>query len=131
MEETIRQCERDGFVTTLLNRRRYIPEINSRNNSMRMFAQRQAINTPVQGSAADLMKLAMVHIHEKIQKQHLKSKMISTVHDEIVFDVPQEEKGAVVKMIRREMEHALELSVPVKVSVKAGGNWLEMEEVIA
>jgi DNA polymerase-1 len=131
MEETIRQCERDGFVTTLLNRRRYIPEINSRNNSMRMFAQRQAINTPVQGSAADLMKLAMVHIHEKIQKQHLKSKMISTVHDEIVFDVPQEEKGAVVKMIRREMEHALELSVPVKVSVKAGVNWLEMEEVIA
>lgn len=131
MEETIRQCERDGFVTTLLKRRRYIPEINNRNNSMRMFARRQAINTPVQGSAADLMKLAMVHIHEKIQTQRLRSKMISTVHDELVFDVPKEERGGMVEMIRQEMEHALELSVPVKVSVKAGINWLEMEEVTA
>lgn len=131
MEETIRRCERDGFVTTLLNRRRYIPEITSRNNSMRLFAQRQAINTPVQGSAADLMKLSMVRIHEKIQEQGLRSRMISTVHDELVFDVPQDEKKALVDMVRREMEHALELSVPVKVSIKVGANWLEMEEVVA
>ncbi len=129
MEETIRRCERDGFVTTLLNRRRYIPEISSRNNSVRLFAQRQAINTPVQGSAADLMKLAMVHIHQRIQERGLMSKMISTVHDELVFDVPKDEKKALVEMVRREMEHSLALSVPVKVSVKAGANWLEMEEV--
>src|SRR3989338_2163585 len=136
MENTIRQCEERGFVTTLLNRRRYIPQITSPNNSMRLFAQRQAVNTPVQGSAADLIKLAMVHIHREIEgrrlappKAGLACRMLITVHDELVFDAPEDEIGVLIGLIRNCMEHALELTVPVKVSIKAGPNWLDMKDV--
>lgn len=129
MEETVRRCEEDGFVTTLLNRRRYIPEITSKNNSLRMFAQRQAVNTPVQGSAADLMKLAMITIHQEMKKRGLASGILITVHDELVFDVPRTEEKELIPLIRQRMEHCLELSVPVKVNVKAGMNWLEMKEI--
>lgn len=130
MEEQIEQCERCGFVVTILNRRRYIPEIASENQSIRQFAQRQAINTPVQGSAADLIKLAMVQIHEGIKKRKLGSSMIMTVHDELVFDALKEEQKTMVALIKDTMEHALDLSVPIKVSVKVGPNWLELKETI-
>jgi len=129
MDDEILKCEKDGYVTTLLNRRRYIPEIQSQNAAMKQFAQRQAINTPVQGSAADLMKLAMINIQNEIEKCKLKGKMISTVHDELVFEAPQNEKKEMVDLVRYQMEHAVELAVPVKVSVKIGKNWLEMEEI--
>ncbi|HCI45374.1 MAG TPA: DNA polymerase I [Candidatus Omnitrophica bacterium] len=136
MDNAIRQCEEKGFVTTLLNRRRYIPEINSPNESMKQFARRQAINTPVQGSAADLMKLAMIDIHREIKKRKLASQILITVHDELVLDVPGEEKEEVVELLRGRMEHPfvspeatqMELSVPIKVSVKTGANWLETKE---
>ncbi len=129
MDSAIRQCEEKGFVTTLLNRRRYIPEINSPNESMKQFAQRQAINTPVQGSAADLMKLAMIDIHRELKTRKLESQILITVHDELVLDVPNKEKNEIVGLLRERMEHPLELSVPIKVSVKAGTNWLETKEV--
>lgn len=137
MDNAIRQCQEKGFVTTLLNRRRYIPEINSSNESMKQFAQRQAINTPVQGSAADLMKLAMIDIHRELKKRKLASQILITVHDELVLDVPNHEKEAIVELLRERMEHPfvlpearrMELSVPIKVSVKTGANWLEMKEV--
>ena len=128
MDNAIRQCQEKGFVTTLLNRRRYIPEINSPNESMKQFAQRQAINTPVQGSAADLMKLAMIDIHREIKKRKLSSQILITVHDELVPDVPNKEKDEIVELLRERMEHPLELSVPIKVSVKTGANWLETKE---
>ncbi len=129
MDDAIRQCQEKGFVTTLLSRRRYIPEINSPNESMKQFAQRQAINTPVQGSAADLMKLAMIDIHRELKKRKLSSQILITVHDELVLDVPGEEKEEIIELLRERMEHPLELSVPIKVSVKTGANWLETKEI--
>ena len=129
MDDEIRRCEEMGYVKTILNRRRYIPEIKSQNNGVRQFAQRQAINTPVQGAAADLIKLAMINIQEEIKAKKLKSKMISTVHDELIFEVPSSEKSIMIDLIRYQMEHAVELAVPVEVSVKVGKNWLEMEAV--
>jgi DNA polymerase-1 len=129
MQNTVALCEGQGYVVTLLNRRRYLPQINSSNHSLKQFAERQAVNTPVQGSAADLIKLAMIHIQSELKKNHLRSKMIITVHDELVFDAAVEEKDEMVHIIREYMEHPLELLVPVKVSVKSGPNWLDMEEI--
>jgi len=129
MDNEIKKCEQKGYVLTILNRRRYIPEIKSSNPNLRQFAQRQAINTPVQGSAADLIKLAMLNIQKAIEKEKWSSKMISTVHDELVFEAPVTEKKRLADMVRKNMEHAVELDVPIKVSVKAGKNWLEMSEV--
>ena len=129
MDEQIQKCEKDGFVTTLLNRRRYIPEINNSNMAIRQFAQRQAINTPVQGSAADLIKLAMIQIAKAIDEQKLASRMIITVHDELVFDVRKDEEESLAKLIREKMENTLPLSVPIKVTLKKGKNWLETTEV--
>ncbi|MDP8266080.1 MAG: DNA polymerase I [Candidatus Aceula meridiana] len=129
MQKEIKKAEKDGFVITLLNRRRYIPEIHSDNMSIRQFAQRQAINTPVQGSAADLIKLAMIQVQEKIDIEDLKSRMTITVHDELVFDVLKSEKERMMVLIKKEMEGPLKLSVPIKVSVKAGQNWLDLSEV--
>ena len=129
MDDTIKECEEQGFVRTLLNRRRYIPEIRSKNMSVRQFAQRQAINTPVQGSAADLMKLAMINIQNDLEKRKLESEMIITVHDELVFDVVKKEQDEVAGLVRSLMETPLRLSVPVTVTVKIGSNWLEMREI--
>ncbi|HOY10797.1 MAG TPA: DNA polymerase, partial [Candidatus Omnitrophota bacterium] len=107
----------------------YIPDILSRNMAVRQFAQRQAINTPVQGTAADLIKLAMIRIFEEMDRQGLRSRMIITVHDELVFDAPDDEKGRLIPLIRDYMENALTLDVPIKVSIKCGANWLQMEKV--
>jgi len=129
MDEEIKKCEDKGYVLTLLNRRRYIPEINNKNIGIRQFAQRQAINTPVQGSAADLIKMAMVNVQNEIEKRSLSSRMLITVHDELVFDVTKEEKEEMFELIKELMEHPLELSVPIKVSIKTGPNWLDMKEI--
>ena len=129
MDHTIEQCEEKGFVLTLFGRRRYIPEIKSSNRSIRQFAQRQAINTPVQGSAADLIKLSMVNIQKEIEARKLKSRMIMTVHDELVFDAPKKEVEEMVELVRYQMEHPLKLVVDIKTSVKVGKNWLDLEEV--
>ena len=128
-ERTIHECEEKGFVVTLLNRRRYIPEIKSENMAIRQFAQRQAINTPVQGSAADLIKLAMIRIQEEVEKKKLASRMIITVHDELVFDVPTKEEKILVQLVRHHMENTLSLSVPIIATIKKGKNWLETKEI--
>ena len=127
MDGEIKKCEKQGYVLTLLNRRRYIPEINAQNGAMKQFAQRQAINTPVQGSAADLMKLAMINIQKEIEERKLNTKMISTVHDELVFETTKGDEAETIDLIRYQMEHAVDLNVPVTVSVKVGKNWLEMK----
>ncbi len=129
MDAQIKECEANGYVTTLLHRRRYIPDIQSSSLSIRQFAQRQAINTPVQGTAADLIKLAMIRIYEAINKNDLRSKMIITVHDELVFDALQDEKDRLISLIKDHMEHTLTLDVPIKVSIKTGKNWLETKKV--
>ncbi len=130
MQSEIEKARENGFVLTLFNRRRYIPEIHSDNMMIRQFAERQAINTPVQGSAADLIKLAMINVQEAIERNKLKSKITITVHDELVFDVLKSEKDEMIHLIKEEMEGPLKLSVPIKVSIKAGNNWLETKEVI-
>jgi DNA polymerase-1 len=125
LEGLVEGARRDGYVTTILNRRRYIPEIGSKNNSVRQFAERAAINAPIQGSAADLIKIAMINIHNVIREKKLKSKMILQVHDELIFEVPPEEEEEMKKLVKTRMEDVVKLNVPVKVQVKAGGNWLE------
>ncbi len=123
----IERAKNDGFVTTIMGRRRYVPEILSKNMMLRQFAERQAVNTPIQGSASDLIKLAMIDIHKEFKVRKLKSKMILQIHDELLFDVEKAELEELTALVRERMENVLKLDVPVKVDVKAGDNWLEME----
>ncbi|HID94803.1 MAG TPA: DNA polymerase I [Candidatus Latescibacteria bacterium] len=125
IDETIKMAREKGYVTTMLGRRRYLPEIGSTNNRVREFAERTAVNTPIQGTAADLIKMAMINIHRRLKEEELKTKMILQVHDELVFEVPRGELDVVRRLIVEEMEGALELSVPIKVDVGVGDNWLE------
>ncbi len=116
-----------GFVTTLLERRRYIPQIESPNENVRQFAQRIAINAPVQGSASDLIKAAMIEIYRELKVKGLATKMLLQVHDELVFSVPEEELEEVKVIVKDKMENVIKLKVPIKVSIKVGKNWLEMK----
>lgn len=125
MEEVVKQAKRDGFVTTLLYRRRYLPEINSRNFNLRSFAERTAMNTPIQGSAADIIKKAMIEMAEKLRVEGLKSKLLLQVHDELIFEVPQDEIEIMNKLVPEVMESAVELSVPLKVDVDHGDTWYD------
>ena len=120
-------ASRNGYVTTLLGRRRYIPEIKSENAQGRSFAERTAVNTPIQGSAADLIKLAMINLGGTLRK--FDAKMILQVHDELVFEVAGKSRAALAGAVKGVMENAMTLKVPVRVSVKSGRNWLEMEKV--
>ncbi len=129
MDEQIDFCQTNGYVLTLFDRRRYIPEINSKNNGIRQFAQRQAINTPVQGSAADLMKMAMIDVQSELEAKKYKSRMLITVHDELVFEVDAKEKSKLPTRVKQIMEQTVDLSIPIKVDVKVGNNWLEMERL--
>jgi DNA polymerase-1 len=122
---TIAFAHQHGFVTTLLNRRRYLPEIRSDNRNIREFGERTAVNTPIQGTAADLIKLAMIRIADRLRKDSRKSKMILQIHDELVFETPDSEVEKLSAMVKKEMEGAISLSVPVKVDVGFGANWFE------
>jgi DNA polymerase-1 len=124
LENLIEKARKDGYVTTLLGRRRYIPEIDSPNRQKREFAERVAINTPHQGSAADLIKVVMIVIARELKDK--KSKMILQVHDELVFEVHKPELDEVKAMVKDKMENTIRLKVPVKVDIKVGKNWLEM-----
>jgi DNA polymerase-1 len=118
-------ARRDGFVCTLLNRRRYLPELKSKIPSVRQFAERMAINTPIQGTAADLIKVAMVNIDHLLKKKNLSARLIMQVHDELVVEAPAKEKEAVMKLVKKEMEEVIKLKVPLKVEIAAGKNWDE------
>ncbi|MDD5128288.1 MAG: DNA polymerase I [Candidatus Omnitrophica bacterium] len=129
IDAQIHKARSEGFVTTLMGRRRYIPEINSKNMGIRQFAERQAVNTPIQGTASDLIKMAMVKISERIKKSGLKSKMILQIHDELVFDLPVKELDVLARIVKEEMEQVKKLDVPIKIDMKKGKNWLDMEAV--
>ncbi|MFQ6093707.1 MAG: DNA polymerase, partial [bacterium] len=122
---TVQRAKELGYVTTLLNRRRYLPEINSEDRRKREFAERTAINTPIQGTAADLIKVAMIKISGRLKEKGLKTKMILQVHDELVFEVPVGELETASELIKEEMERAIALSVPVKADIGSGRNWYE------
>ncbi len=124
MDNCIEQAKQKGYVTTMFGRKRYLPDIHSANSLVRGFAERNAINSPIQGSAADIIKIAMINIHSKLQKDY-KTKMILQVHDELIFDVYQPELEDVKILIINEMENAAKLRVPLTVDSGIGNNWLE------
>lgn len=125
MDESIQRAREKGFVETILGRRRYLPEIHSRNAVVRGFAERNAINAPIQGSAADIIKIAMISIHKQMRDQNMASNMILQVHDELIFDAVPGEGEALKKLIRSNMEQAMKLQVPLEVDMGSGRNWLE------
>jgi DNA polymerase-1 len=126
IDATLAQVRRDGKVKTLFGRVRPIPDINSKNSNLRGFAERTAVNTPLQGTAADLIKLAMIRIDEEIGKRNLNSRMTLQVHDELVFEVPETEVDAMKSMVREHMESAHELAVPLRVELGVGPNWRDL-----
>jgi DNA polymerase I len=125
MSSQVDFARENGYVETVLNRRRYLKDINSRNAMVRGAAERNAVNAPIQGSAADIIKLAMINIHKKFEVANFKSKMILQVHDELVFDAHKDELEIIKPIIKHEMEHAFSLKVPLDVEIGLGNNWLE------
>ena len=125
MNFSIEKARENEFVATILGRRRYLKDINSRNSMLRAMAERSAINAPIQGSAADIIKKAMIDVQSEMEKQNLKSKMLLQVHDELVFDMHKEEESVLKNLVKQNMENAVELDVPLIVDLGIGNNWLE------
>jgi DNA polymerase I len=127
LEATKQRARKRGCVQTILGRRRFLPEINSANRMVREAAERMAINAPVQGSSADIIKVAMINLHREMEKRKLKSKMLLQIHDELLFEVPESEVEEMKSLVGDLMPHAVELSVPVKIDIRLGRNWAEMK----
>jgi DNA polymerase-1 len=126
MDETVENARKNGFVTTLLGRKRYLRDIDSRSSLARSNAERIAINTPIQGTAADMIKMAMIHIHEIFKEKAFESRMILQVHDELVFDAHKDELETIKPIIEEHMKNALPgLKVPILVGMGEGKDWLE------
>jgi DNA polymerase I len=125
MERVKDKAKQDGFVETIMGRRRYLRDINSANATVRAFAERNAINAPIQGTAADMIKLAMIRVDKRMRQEQLRSKMLIQVHDELLFDVHKEELDVMVELVKYEMENAMLLKVPVIAEAGWGDNWLE------
>ncbi|MDD3766809.1 MAG: DNA polymerase I [Eubacteriales bacterium] len=125
MTDIVEKGKADGYVTTLLGRRRYLPELQTGNFITRSHGERMALNTPIQGTAADIIKVAMVRVHRRLKSEGLKSKLILTVHDELIVEAPKSEVETVKDILKSEMESALELSVPLKVDISVGKTWYE------
>jgi DNA polymerase-1 len=128
LELTKEQAHKMGYVQTILGRKRMIPEINAANRMVREGAERMAINMPVQGTSADIIKKAMINLHREMIQRKLKSKMLLQVHDELVFEVPESEMAEMRQLVPEMMVNAIQLSIPLKVDVKTGRNWGEMEK---
>ncbi|NPV89688.1 MAG: DNA polymerase I [Firmicutes bacterium] len=127
MEDIVRQARDQGYVTTLLNRRRYLPELFSSNRTVRGFGERAALNTPIQGTASDIIKVAMLKVEEMIERQGFKARMLLQVHDELIFEAPPEELAGLAAGVREAMESAVELKVPLVADLKYGPNWYDMQ----
>jgi DNA polymerase-1 len=129
MQDIVEFGKKYGYVETLLKRRRYLPDLNARNKNVQAFAKRMALNTPIQGTSADIIKLAMLQVHEALQTKKLKARMLLQVHDELVLEVPKSELPEAAALVCECMENACELKVPLKVSLEAGDNWYDMQEL--
>jgi DNA polymerase-1 len=123
IDRTIAEVRQTGVAKTLLGRRRPIPDMHSRNPSARSFAERTAVNTPLQGTAADLIKLAMIHIARHLEESNMQSRMLLQVHDELVFETPMSEKDDLKELVKKEMETVYEVAVPLLVEIGTGPNW--------
>ncbi|HHY39996.1 MAG TPA: DNA polymerase I [Syntrophaceticus sp.] len=129
MAQTVIEAREKGYVQTILKRRRYLPDLLSSNRNVRAFGERTAFNTPIQGSAADIIKLAMINIYRELQEMGLRAHLLLQVHDELVFELPPEEVDILVPVVRSGMENVIDLVVPLKVSIEIGQNWNDMESV--
>jgi len=127
IENALAEARRTQMVTTLFNRRRHMDDINSSNRAVRQFAERTAINTPIQGTAADLIKMAMIRIHETLTREKLDARMLLQVHDELVFEYPEKEFGKLKTMVQEIMEGVLTLRVPLVVQISQGNNWADLK----
>ena len=125
IEDTLAAARENGYVETVFGRRRYLPDINSRNATVRSLAERNAINAPIQGTAADIIKMAMINVDRRMAEAGLKSRMVLQIHDELLFDAVQEEAGTLKNMVVEEMENVVRLTVPLTVECNEGKNWLE------
>lgn len=125
MEDTVEHAKSDGYVTTLFGRRRYLPELNSSNKNIQAFGRRVAMNTPIQGTAADIIKLAMIRVYERLQKENYRARLILQVHDELIVEAPENERDSVSLIVQQEMENAAALSVKLKVDLNTGASWYD------
>ena len=125
MDQSIERARMNGYIETIFGRKRFLPDINSHNAVVRGYAERNAINAPIQGSAADIIKVAMVHIYQRFQAENIRSKMILQVHDELNFSVYPEERDKVQSIVIEEMEKAYKMQVPLRADCGWGNNWLE------
>ncbi|RKQ29911.1 DNA polymerase I [Oceanobacillus halophilus] len=125
MEEIVQEAKQNGYVTTIMNRRRYLPEITSRNFNIRSFAERTAMNSPIQGSAADIIKKAMIDLHGKLQEENMEARMLLQVHDELILEAPRDEIEKLKEVVPDMMENTIELSVPLKVDYSYGESWFD------
>ena len=125
MHKSIQIAREKGYVETISGRKRMLPDINSKNSIVRGYAERNAINAPIQGSAADIIKIAMIRVSDEMKKQNMKSRMILQVHDELLIEAAEEEVDEVKKILKEEMEHAASLSVPLLADMHTGKNWYE------
>ena len=125
IDDTIAAARENGYVETIFGRRRYLPDINARNATVRALAERNAVNAPIQGTAADIIKLAMIGVDRKMAEERLRSKMVLQIHDELLFDTISSEREKLMSIVKEQMEHVTELSVPLTVECNYGKNWLE------
>ena len=125
MDEAVKKGYEDGYAVTLMGRRRQLPELKASNANTRSFGERAAMITPVQGTAADIIKLAMVKVHQALKKEKLQAKLILQVHDELMIEAPKEEETQVIRILQECMESVLQLSVPLVAEVKSGESWYE------
>ena len=123
IDKKIKEATESGYVATIFQRKRAIPELKSANKNTRQLGERLAMNTPIQGSAADIIKIAMINIYKRLKIEGLRTRMLLQVHDELLFEVPVEEKDKVQALVKEEMEQAVELLIPIKVEIGTGKNW--------
>ena len=125
MQDIVEKAKEKGYVETLYNRRRYVPELKSNNYMVRQFGARASMNTPIQGTAADIMKIAMINVYNKLKEEGLKSKILIQVHDELLVETLQEERQDVERILKQEMENVIKLKVPLLAELSSGNNWYE------
>ena len=125
MNDIIADAKEKGYVTTLFGRRRYLPELSVSNAIQRAFGERVARNMPIQGTAADIIKIAMVRVYNRLKSENMKSRLIMQVHDELIIEAPEDECGSALKILKEEMENAVKMKVTLSVDVHAGKTWYE------
>ena len=125
MEDTVKDAKFHGYATTLFNRRRYIPELSQKNYALRQFGERTAMNAPIQGTAADIIKKAMIDVANAMKEKQVKSRLLLQVHDELIFEVPQEELDLMIELVTKTMEDVVKLQVPLKADYSYGPTWYD------